>query len=32
MIYMYDAAGQPWKAQARVREALARLYTGSAIG
>nr|WP_189939550.1 GH92 family glycosyl hydrolase [Streptomyces aurantiogriseus] len=31
-IYMYDAAGQPWKAQARVREVLARLYTGSAIG
>ncbi|MFJ9715672.1 GH92 family glycosyl hydrolase [Streptomyces sp. NPDC101213] len=31
-IYMYDAAGQPWKAQARVREVLGRLYTGSAIG
>ncbi|MEU0344116.1 GH92 family glycosyl hydrolase [Streptomyces bobili] len=31
-LYMYDAAGQPWKAQAGVREALARLYTGSAIG
>ncbi|MFG2634697.1 GH92 family glycosyl hydrolase [Streptomyces sp. NPDC048362] len=32
VIYMYDAAGQPWKAQAYVREALARLYTGSEIG
>ncbi|MEH0473484.1 GH92 family glycosyl hydrolase [Streptomyces sp. B21-097] len=31
-IYMYDAAGQPWKAQARSREALSRLYTGSSIG
>ncbi|USQ84016.1 GH92 family glycosyl hydrolase [Streptomyces phaeoluteigriseus] len=31
-LYMYDAAGQPWKTQAGVREALARLYTGSAIG
>ncbi|MGW2045631.1 GH92 family glycosyl hydrolase [Streptomyces sp. NPDC001858] len=31
-IYMYDAAGQPWKAQAKAREVLARLYTGSAIG
>jgi predicted alpha-1,2-mannosidase len=31
-IYMYDAAGQPWKAQAKVREVLSRLYTGSAIG
>ncbi|MBZ3904558.1 GH92 family glycosyl hydrolase [Streptomyces griseiscabiei] len=31
-IYMYDAAGQPWKAQEKVREALSRLYTGSAIG
>ncbi|MEU2060170.1 GH92 family glycosyl hydrolase [Streptomyces sp. NPDC013455] len=32
VIYMYDAAGQPWKAQAYVREALSRLYTGSDIG
>ncbi|MFE9093585.1 GH92 family glycosyl hydrolase [Streptomyces sp. NPDC007264] len=32
VIYMYDAAGQPWKAQATVREALSRLYTGSEIG
>ncbi|MEU2283665.1 GH92 family glycosyl hydrolase [Streptomyces sp. NPDC013178] len=31
-IYLYDAAGQPWKAQARAREVLSRLYTGSAIG
>ncbi|MFF5188410.1 GH92 family glycosyl hydrolase [Streptomyces sp. NPDC000345] len=31
-IYMYDAAGRPWKAQAKVREALSRLYTGSSIG
>ncbi|MFD5552798.1 GH92 family glycosyl hydrolase [Streptomyces sp. NPDC127068] len=30
--YLYDAAGQPWKAQAKVREVLARLYTGSTIG
>ncbi|MET8942531.1 GH92 family glycosyl hydrolase [Streptomyces sp. NPDC004542] len=32
VIYMYDAAGRPWKAQAAVREALSRLYTGSGIG
>jgi predicted alpha-1,2-mannosidase len=32
VIYMYDAAGQPWKAQAKVREVLSRLYTGSEIG
>ncbi|KUO12295.1 GH92 family glycosyl hydrolase [Streptomyces sp. DSM 15324] len=31
-LYMYDAAGQPWKTQAKVREVLSRLYTGSAIG
>ncbi|MFH9552659.1 GH92 family glycosyl hydrolase [Streptomyces sp. NPDC017435] len=31
-IYMYDAAGQPWKAQAKAREVLSRLYTGSSIG
>jgi predicted alpha-1,2-mannosidase len=30
--YMYDVAGQPWKTQALVREALSRLYTGSEIG
>ncbi|RVX40981.1 putative alpha-1,2-mannosidase [Nonomuraea polychroma] len=32
IIYMYNYAGQPWKAQAKVREALSRLYTGSEIG
>ncbi|ROP46244.1 GH92 family glycosyl hydrolase [Streptomyces sp. PanSC9] len=32
VIYMYDAAGEPWKTQANVREALSRLYTGSEIG
>jgi len=32
IIYMYDYAGQPWKAQAKVREALSRLYLGSEIG
>lgn len=32
VIYMYDAAGRPWKAQRYVREALSRLYTGSEIG
>ncbi|GGJ22452.1 alpha-1 2-mannosidase [Streptomyces brasiliensis] len=32
VIYMYDAAGEPWKAQQDVREALSRLYTGSEIG
>ncbi|MFE0516470.1 GH92 family glycosyl hydrolase, partial [Streptomyces sp. NPDC058964] len=32
VIYMYDAAAQPWKAQQNVREALSRLYTGSEIG
>jgi predicted alpha-1,2-mannosidase len=32
IIYMYDYAGQPWKTQALVREALSRLYVGSEIG
>ncbi|KPI10492.1 alpha-1,2-mannosidase [Actinobacteria bacterium OK074] len=32
VIYMYDAAGEPWKAQKNVREVLSRLYTGSEIG
>ncbi|MFF7186537.1 GH92 family glycosyl hydrolase [Streptomyces sp. NPDC008222] len=32
VIYMYDAAGRPWEAQAKVREVLARLYNGSEIG
>ncbi|MFE7761738.1 GH92 family glycosyl hydrolase [Streptomyces sp. NPDC057438] len=31
-IYMYDAAGQPWKTQEKAREVLSRLYVGSAIG
>ncbi|MEV0276304.1 GH92 family glycosyl hydrolase [Streptomyces sp. NPDC050610] len=30
--YMYDAAGQPWKTQAKVREVTSRLYLGSEIG
>jgi predicted alpha-1,2-mannosidase len=30
--YTYDAAGQPWKAQKKVREVLSRLYLGSEIG
>lgn len=30
--YMYDYAGQPWKTQQKVREALSRLYLGSEIG
>ncbi|MFJ6604052.1 GH92 family glycosyl hydrolase [Streptomyces lydicus] len=30
--YTYDAAGQPWKTQEKVREALSRLYLGSEIG
>ncbi|MGH4032295.1 GH92 family glycosyl hydrolase [Actinomycetota bacterium Odt1-20B] len=30
--YMYDAAGKPYKTQEKVREVLARLYTGSEIG
>ena len=32
IVYMYNYAGQPWKAQAKAREALARLYLGSEIG
>ncbi|MGW5098662.1 GH92 family glycosyl hydrolase [Streptomyces nodosus] len=32
VIYMYDAAGQPWKTQKNAREVLSRLYTGSEIG
>ncbi|MEU9331742.1 GH92 family glycosyl hydrolase [Streptomyces sp. NPDC048290] len=31
-LYMYDAAGEPWKTQKNVREVLSRLYTGSDIG
>ncbi|WP_437113569.1 GH92 family glycosyl hydrolase [Streptomyces roseoverticillatus] len=30
--YLYDAAGQPWKTQEKVREVLSRLYLGSEIG
>jgi predicted alpha-1,2-mannosidase len=30
--YMYDYAGQPWKAQEKVREVLRRMYIGSEIG
>nr|WP_253772621.1 GH92 family glycosyl hydrolase [Goodfellowiella coeruleoviolacea] len=32
IIYMYDHAGQPWKAQEKVREILSRHYLGSEIG
>jgi predicted alpha-1,2-mannosidase len=32
IMYMYDYAGQPAQAQAKVREALSRLYIGSEIG
>ncbi|WP_329047271.1 GH92 family glycosyl hydrolase [Amycolatopsis sp. NBC_01488] len=32
LLYMYDYAGQPSKTQAKVREALSRLYNGSEIG
>ena len=32
IIYMYDYAGQPWKTQAKAREALSRLYLGGEIG
>jgi predicted alpha-1,2-mannosidase len=32
IIYMYDYAGQPWKAQDKVRDVLSRLYVGSEIG
>ncbi|HVK72690.1 MAG TPA: GH92 family glycosyl hydrolase [Kofleriaceae bacterium] len=32
ILYMYAYAGQPWKTQALVRDALARLFVGSSIG
>ena len=32
IIYMYNYAGQPWKAQQKAREVLDRLYLGSEIG
>ncbi|MBB4895609.1 putative alpha-1,2-mannosidase [Streptomyces olivoverticillatus] len=30
--YVYDAAGQPWKTQEKVREVMSRLYLGSELG
>jgi predicted alpha-1,2-mannosidase len=32
MIYLYDYVGQPWKAQARIREIMARLYQATPDG
>ncbi|GGA34397.1 hypothetical protein GCM10010981_24250 [Dyella nitratireducens] len=32
IIYMYDYAGEPWKAQDKIRDVLSRLYLGSDIG
>lgn len=32
IIYMYDYAGEPWKAQDKVRDVLSRVYLGSSIG
>jgi len=32
ILYMYDLAGEPWKTQDKVRDALSRLYVGSSIG
>ena len=32
ILYMYDLAGQPWKTQDKVRDALSRLYMGDEIG
>ncbi|PYD47713.1 GH92 family glycosyl hydrolase [Novacetimonas pomaceti] len=32
ILYMYDVAGQPWKAQDHLREAMDRLYEGTEIG
>ncbi|MEO8809985.1 MAG: GH92 family glycosyl hydrolase [Rhodanobacter sp.] len=32
IIYVYDFAGQPWKAQDKIRDVLSRLYVGSEIG
>lgn len=32
IIWMYDEAGQPWKAQDKLRDAVSRLYVGSEIG
>jgi alpha-1,2-mannosidase, putative len=32
IIWMYDEAGQPWKTQDKLRDAMSRLYVGSEIG
>ncbi|MBB3228382.1 putative alpha-1,2-mannosidase [Luteibacter sp. Sphag1AF] len=32
IIWMYDQAGQPWKTQDKLRDAMSRLYAGSDIG
>jgi len=32
LIWMYDEAGQPWKTQDKLRDAVSRLYVGSEIG
>ncbi|MFW7268036.1 GH92 family glycosyl hydrolase [Gluconacetobacter sp. Hr-1-5] len=32
ILYMYDVAGQPWQAQDKIRDAMNRLYRGTAIG
>ncbi|MUK90650.1 glycoside hydrolase family 92 protein [Ornithinibacillus sp. L9] len=32
IIYMYNYAGQPWKAQEKISEVMSRLYIGSEIG
>jgi predicted alpha-1,2-mannosidase len=32
MVYLYNYAGQPWKTQARVREAMSRLYQSTPDG
>ncbi|WP_368310030.1 GH92 family glycosyl hydrolase [Luteibacter sp. CQ10] len=32
IIWMYDQAGQPWKTQDKLRDAVSRLYVGSEIG
>lgn len=32
ILYMYDYAGEPWKAQDKIRDVMNRLYRGTAIG
>lgn len=32
ILYMYDFAGQPWRAQDKIRDVMNRLYRGTAIG